>query len=244
MKKMMTVLAACAVTSLALADSGVVSANVVGYNTVSLGANKLYMFGSNFEMVTNTSGHAVTLASLKASIGFEDLDTIQTGVADLSGKVVFTDYVYLSFMDPVGWYASDYSTYAGNVEIPAGVSVWMSLNTAQNVTSSGQVRPTSTVFTFLAGKLTMAASAYPIPFNPNVSCVWSGVQDLDNIQTGLANASGKVIFTDYVYLSFMDPAGWYASDYSTYAGNIVGVGQGFWANMQGTVTLTQSSPLQ
>lgn len=240
MKKLSTVLAACMLAGFVSAQ--VESQNVVGYSSSALGAGKLFMLGSNFEKVTTTTGEAVTLSSLVPSVAFEDFDAIFVGVADEFGVVQFTTYSYLTFNDPAGWYADDNVTYAGNVSLPAGVSVWMQLASAQNVTANGQVRKASTGFSFAATKLTMTSSAYPIPFNPN-TCVWTGAQDFDSIFVGVADAFGVVQFTNYFYLTFNDPAGWYADDNVTYAGDIAPVGAGFWVQTQGDVTMTQPSPL-
>lgn len=240
MKKLLTACAACVLAGMVSAQ--VESVNVVGYSSTVLESSKLFMLGSNFEKVGTTIGEGVTLADLVASSGFEDFDNIQVGVADESGVVHFTNYYYLSYMDPAGWYADDYSTYAGDEELPAGVSVWMLLATGQDVTTSGQVRSTETQFTFAANKLTMTSSAYPIAFKPN-DCTWTGVQDFDNIQVGVADVNGVVQFTNYYYLSYMDPAGWYQDDYSTLAGEIAPTGAGFWVLTAGAVTMTQPSPL-
>lgn len=218
------------------------SQNVVGYSSSALGAGKLFMLGSNFEKVTTAIGEGVTFSSLVPSVGFEDFDAIFVGVADEFGVVQFTNYAFLTYNDPAGWYASDGVTYAGDVTLPAGASVWMQLTSAQNVTANGQVRKTSTGFSFVATKLTMSSSAYPVPFNPN-ACVWTGVQDFDAIFVGVADEFGVVQFTNYAYLSYNDPAGWYAEDGVTYAGDIAPVGAGFWVQTQGDVTMTQASPL-
>lgn len=236
MKKLMTALAVClAAGFVAATGGGVVSSNIVGYVNTSHESNKLFMLGSNFEKI-GISGNSITFGSLVGSVGFEDLDNIQVGVANVTGGIDFTDFFYLGGM----WVESDYTTPANDVEFPAGISVWLILNTAQKVTQSGQVRTGSTLFNFQANKLTLTSSAYPVPFNPNASsCVWSGLQDTDNIQVGVANASGGLDFTDYFYLGSQ----WVESDYTTTAGVIAPAGAGFWVLTQGDATLTQSSPL-
>ena len=240
MKKLSTVLAACMFAGFVSAQ--VESQNVVGYSSVAIGATKPFMLGSNFEKVTTTTGEGVTFSSLVPSIGFEDFDNIQVGVANALGVIEFTSYLYLTFNDPVGWYLDDGVTYAGNEPLPAGAAVWMVLASSQNVTANGQVRKSSTAFSFEANKATMTSSAYPIPFNPN-NCVWTGTQDFDNIQVGLADEFGVLQFTSYLYLTFNDPVGWYLDDGVTYAGDIAPVGAGFWVLMQGAVGMTQASPL-
>lgn len=242
MKKLVSAFAVCLLAGFVSAQSTVESLNVVGYSAAPLSGSDLFMFGSNFEKVGSTIGEAVTLSSLAPSSGFEDFDNIQVAVADGLGGVNFTQYFYLTYMDPAGWYADDVTTYAGDVQLPAGASVWMLLATTQDVTASGQVRSTDTAFTFEANKLTMTSSAYPIPYNPN-TCVWTDAQDFDNIQVGVADGLGGVNFTQYFYLSYMDPAGWYADDVTTYAGDIAPIGAGFWVLTQGDVTMTQPSPL-
>lgn len=239
MKKTMITLAAMFAATVTMAA---VTSQVVGYSSTGLGASKLYMLSTaGFEKV---GGGNLTLGDIASALSFEDDDNIQFGLANEDGAVEFTDYFYISWQDPAGWYASDYSTLANDVEIPVGESVWINRASAADVTVSGAVNAAATTeLSFLAGKLTLASSAYPVPFAPN-SYVWTGLADDDNIQVGLANETGEVEFTDYFYISWQDPAGWYASDYSTLAGEICNVGQGFWIKTAGDATVAQPNPIQ
>jgi len=251
MKKLMAVLAICAVAGYVAAQT-VVSGNIVGYSS-SYVTNQLSMFGMNFQGL-GTNGPSLTLSGLNPdpNIGFADLDTIETGLADENGVVQFTSYFYMGAdIAPAdaGWYESDYSTYAGNQAIPLGSSIWVQLASAQNVLVAGQVSASSVTQNFVANALTMSSSAFPVAFNPNdSSCTWSGVQDLDQIQVGVPDQNGVVQFTTYFYMGLdiaPGAAGWYESDYSTYVSSpIVPVNGGFWVLTQGTASLVQTSPIK
>ena len=133
MKKLSTVLAACMFAGFVSAQ--VESQNVVGYSSVAIGATKPFMLGSNFEKVTTTTGEGVTFSSLVPSIGFEDFDNIQVGVANALGVIEFTSYLYLTFNDPVGWYLDDGVTYAGDIA-PVGAGFWVLMQGAVGMTQA------------------------------------------------------------------------------------------------------------
>jgi len=244
MKKMMTVLAACAVTSLALADSGVVSQNTVGYATLATPANTYRMIGFNLQSVGSTNG--LTIDAINPSGKWTNGDKILT-YANNYTTYYYRDQTYLTDNEVAGspgWY-SGFDLPVGSTVIPRGTSVWGYFAAATNVTIAGEVSATtSTIMNFPAGKYVMAASAYPVPFNPN-SLTWTGLTNGDKMLTFASNYT-TYFYRDQTYLDDNEiggSPGWYTGFDIYVASPVAGIEAGFWVISAGAASVTQPSPL-
>jgi hypothetical protein len=254
MKKLMTALAICAVTGLALADgSGVTSANVVGYKTVTL-KKGFNMLACNFDAVgvsTNTLD-VVIPGTLPGLIGGNN-----SGVAD---DIMVFDPVAQGYSTYFLWYttkttgganANNYkwvvsgATLAG-VVLKSGDPFWYKSKSTTNIsitaTFAGEVPTTNKNITIRPG-FNMIAGNYAADWDPNGlgTNYWatSGAVGGNNSGTGddimIFDPDAQGYTTYFLWYTTKTTGGanannykWVVSGATVAPTNFVKLGQGVW----------------
>lgn len=172
MKKMMTVLAACAVTSLALADSGVVSQNIVGYQTLNLAGNNYNMLAVNWEKV---GGGSIAIQNLVNTTGLTQGGGLGTSDNILVWNPATTGYkAYYLYTDGM-WYEYLNDAAPTTDTFAPGTTFWMKRKGAvtTNVTFSGQVlQQASAAVTIAHNNYTQIGNPYATVFTFNGTYDW------------------------------------------------------------------------
>ena len=187
------------------------------------------MLGCAFENLDN----AVNGCLLKDLSGdFEDYDELQVA-SIVNNKLKYTSYYYYAddgITGYVGWHNEDFDYVGDTTTIPTGSAFWfISSGSAKAITVSGQVGKQEFTHT-LKDKKAMICSAFPIMFNPNENCSWSGFEDYDEIQVSRI-VNKKLKYTSYYYYAddgITGNIGWHNEDFDFIEDPICGVGQGFW----------------
>ena len=212
------------------------------------------MLGCAFEQV-GQEGEGVLLNDISGA--FADNDEMQVA-SIVKGKLKYSSYYYLTedggmAMEGDGWYDEEFNAVGDVDRIPLGSAFWFISENgkAKSVTVSGEVRSTPFTHT-LKDKKSMICSAFPVAFNPNENCTWTGFEDNDEIQVAQINKStGKLKYTSYYYLTedggmAMEGTGWYDEEFSLVTKPITVVGQGFWLVLNSTNGrgFVEASPLK
>jgi len=176
MKKMMTVLAACAVTSLALADSGVVSQNIVGYNTVTI-TNGYNLFAYNWNQIGSTDPISVqnlvdkNILVGKARIGQSPDSLLMWNRT--SGSYT-TLWLYVNASDPTksgNWVTGTQpnDVIVSAVTIGNGDSFWINSTSPTNktITLSGEVASSSVIARSIQQGYSQFGYGYPTALSVN-----------------------------------------------------------------------------
>jgi len=255
MKKLVTALALCASFS---AFAQVESANVVGYQTIPFVANQLKMFAFQWQTTGSTTG--ITLGDLTPDVPFGDLDEIQVASWDIGlNKLKFKTYQYFTqeYCDndlgegTEGWNDPATIENKNSLVIDNGSAVWIKLGRNTNLTAPGQVDKNDKQYSFAAGQLKMIGAAFPVAVDPN-NCLWTGVQNLDEIQVASWDIGlNKIKFKTYQYFTqeYCDndlgegTEGWNDPATIQLCGSIWQLGVGTWVRTAQNVTMTMSSPL-
>ena len=257
MKKLMTALAVCAVAGFALAQT-VTSANVVGYNTVTL--NKGFnMLACNFDQVgavTNTLDMVIpgTTPGLVAGKNNGVADNIM--LFDPTTQQYATYFLWYTTKTTSGYSANNYkwvqsyNTLAG-VALTSGQPFWYNSLSTTNIsipaTFAGQVPTTNKNITIRIG-YNMIAGNYAANWDPNslgtnfwaTSGATAGKNNgvADNIM--LFDPTTQQYATYFLWYTTKTTSGYSAnnykwvSSYNTVApSNFVKLGQGVWYNSLG-----------
>ena len=213
------------VAGLALAETAVESANIVGYTEMPVEGEGFTSICPDFVKVG--SGQSITLSDL---IGpFIEGESIQITDTDFATAAEFFYCEKGSMVETdTGWYADDFETLVGDTEIPAGASVLYQSMGTEKVTFAGEVSTEDVVVE--AESTGFTAVGNPFPIDTTLSEItFSGITEGDSIQfidAGAATASeffycekGSMVETD---------TGWYADDFETPVGDtVVAAGAGF-----------------
>lgn len=242
MKKMMTVLAACAVTSLALADSGVVSANVVGYSTLNILTNTYTAIGWQFALVGGDT--QLPIASITnypnatKGNGLSVADSIRR--YDSVGKT-FLEYYHRS----TGWRKTGESVTTTDALQPGEMTLFFKRGAVNSqITQAGEVinqnmtilLPTNT-YTALCNPFPVAISIASFTNYPNAT-IGNGLSVADSIRR--YDSVGKT-FLEYYYRS----TGWRKTGESVTTTDQIQVGEGVLFFKRGSVnsSITFDTPL-
>lgn len=248
MKKMMTAFAACMIAGLVSAQ--IESANIVGYQTVSLNQNQFTHVCPTFTDIGGAK--QIVLNDLTGDMA--ELDSIQ--FMD-PGFATQNEYFYLmaGSLAPEGsasgWYdtSTDPFTPAGNAVIPAGVSVLYSSQGASQLTFAGEVNAESVVISSEVGGFKSVGN--PFPTDTTLGAIsFTGVSEMCSVQIMDAGAATAA---EYFWLESGSLApegsasGWYDTStdpFSAAGSTVIAAGQGFLFNEQGAgTTISFTSPL-
>ena len=215
--------------------------NGVGYNTTENEAEDTMVFvGASFENVGE--GEFIPLSAIQCVEGFEDGDQFQTSFMDEIGAVNFKIYEY---WDGDGWADPDSMEIVGdNIGFTLGQAAWFISSSPKKLTFAGGVHKDNFIHTF-EESMTIATSAFPVPFCPNSANVSWGCNDGDQIQTSFMDEIGAVNFKIYEY---WDGDGWADPDTMEIIEPdfaVVTPGKGFWfiTSDPESVTFSEVSPL-
>jgi len=177
MKKMMTVLAACAVTSLALAEGPtVVSGNIVGYQTLNLSGNNYNMLAVNWEKIGGGNvgiQELVDTSKLTSGYPWNNADNV------LVWDPVTTGYKTYYLYTDGKWYDASDDILPSTNTFSAGTAFWLLRFGVgdTNVTISGQASQQAT-YTFPIKQLNYNLIGSPFasdyPLNSTYDWVASG----------------------------------------------------------------------
>ena len=196
--------------------------------------------GASFENVGE--GEFIPLSAIQCVEGFEDGDQFQTSFMNEKGIVNFKVYEY---WDGDGWADLDEMEVVGDdVGFTPGQAAWFISITPKKLTFAGGVIKENFTHTFTEA-MTIAVSAFPIPFCPNSENVSWGCNDGDQIQTSFMNEKGIVNFKVYEY---WDGDGWADLDEMDVIASdcvVATPGKGFWfiTSNPENVTFSEVSPL-
>ena len=222
MKKLMTALAVCAIASLSLASGGVTSANVVGYQTLSVVGTKYNMLGVQWDKVGGGSLSVQDVFAGTAGLTgstFADVfaaDRIKVWDPVTSGYVDF--WLYAVINDPA-WDGKwiDGTGSPATATFSAGSTFWLqSKGTNVNVISAGQAPSAATISqAIVGGKYNMIINPYPTTYPLNGSFNWltagavgstfADVFAADRIKVWDPNTAG---YTDYWLYAFISDPAW------------------------------------
>jgi len=261
MKKLMTALAVCAVAGFALAQSTVTSANVVGYQTITIKPG-FTMLSANFAAVSNTPT-SVSMQNLFATNGLYAGQTSGTAdqiqIWDGSKFVIYYYQAYKStvpnkFLAGPAWVKTPGT--ATTDFVPSGTGFWFNRPTSSALTSSvtvaGQVVSAATNVFALQQGFNMIGSSYPVAFPLN-----NGPFNWTNATAGQTSGTADQIqvwdgskFTIYYYQmykstvpnKFLAGPAWVKTP-GTATTDSIPAGTGFWYNKYGTGTnIVQTGP--
>lgn len=193
MKKMMTVLAACAVTSLALAEGGVVSGNTVGYQTVTVNegfnmfaVNWVEIGGNDSIAISNLFGAAQD-ASLTAGTTFGTADMLKVW-----NGVGYNSYFYRNLSGTHYWQKVGVAG-ATTETIPSSIGFWFfkRLPGSTNLTISAQVNLASSFSHVMENGFNLMGSAFPVVVKLNDSLTWNW--DASGVQSGTTFGTADMI---------------------------------------------------
>ena len=192
---------------------GIESANVVGYQNVSVNESGFTLVSPTFK---NVSGLQLTLANIGGNL--QAMESVQ--LWDANGGTA-EEYFYLdaanSFTGEAGWFADDFMTSANDKDIADGSSVAFQSQGSAELIFSGEVgREVTTIVSLDAG---FTAVGNNTPTNLTLSdIVFEGISAMDSIQFVDADGATEA---EYFYLdaanSFTGEAGWFADDFMTSA---------------------------
>jgi hypothetical protein len=221
----------------------VVSSNIVGYEKISLTADKFVMSAAQFEVVGGGGG---TLSDLFSATDIP----FGTEVRLLNEKGQYEMFTYLEeaydedLDDYVpGWANGD--EYLVSDPVSIGTGFWVSSPENYNLTQSGQVATDGTVtLTLTAGMFQMIADPFPEGFNPN-AVTWGNLEYGTEIR--VLNAQGQYVFYTYLEEAYDEDLdyyvpGWADGDEYLVKANIANEGQGFWIKSDTATTITFSNP--
>ena len=158
----------------AFADTEIASANIVGYQSFAIEANKWYLLGAQFEKVT---GGAIDIQDFVKSEdlapGHSENDSNCPQLLKYDG-VGYVPYVYADendmgdTFDPPQWLDSNSGDPAADIEIAAGESVWFFAKEDANISVAGQVADGSAkTVTIEPNKWNLIANPFPVAFAIN-----------------------------------------------------------------------------
>ena len=237
----MTVFAACAIASAALA----VDSNVVGYNTVNVLADEMTMVGINFEGLGTDAGllDEVLSGNFCGGVNSASADTVLVWT-----PLGYQTYFYGYWNDPAWdykWY--DVDENPADIVLKPGDAFWFRRYGATTPLSvCGEVVVTNLVISVIADDMTMFSNTHPIEIP-----VYDGLNVL-NPTGGPNSASADTLFvwTPSGYQTYFcgywnDPAWdykWYDVDENP-ATISLGIGQAAWYLRKGSATtITFTAP--
>ncbi len=144
------------------------SANIVGYTTSSLDAEKWYLIGSNFE---KTGSGNLSIQELISGLEPGSDPSVAPTIQYWNG----TELVTLSYLDfvwsddagdfVVAWATADLE--AVNLEAQPGFGCWLKLPTAATITCAGQVVETASASREVTSNWGLMSSPYPMALKLN-----------------------------------------------------------------------------
>ena len=236
---------------------GIVSSDIVGYNTESLTGGKLNVTGIMFVTpdgsdIDLNSGN-VTIANLTAGADDTESDLI------LVWNPATSAYTTYYFYDEEGAEAEDVRWWDAGGEsepvFPAGTAFWYKAKpgTGKSITVSGAIASDATeTFSITGGKLNMCINPYPVDIDLNSSNVTianltAGADDTESDLVLVWNPATSAYTTYYYY----DEEGAEAEDVRWWdAGGesepIITAGAGFWykAKSGNGKSITFKSPIK
>ena len=190
---------------------GIESANVVGYQNVTVNDSGFTLVTPTFK---NVSGEQITLASIGGNL--QAMESVQLWDADGGTE---SEYFYLdaanSMTGKAGWFENDFMTSADDVLITEGTSIAFQSQGTTELNFSGEVsREQSTIKSLSSG---FTAIGNNTPSDVSLSTItFEGINAMDSIQ--FVDSDGATD-AEYFYLdaanSMTGKAGWFENDFMT-----------------------------
>jgi len=249
MKKMMTVLAACAVTSLALADSGVVSQNIVGYQTVNVNSG-FNMFSLNWVEI-GTANDAIAISNLFGSAQDASLTAgANAGVSDMLQVWNGTGYEGYFYKNNAGTHYWQKVGVPGATadSVPTSAGFWFLRRASgtTNLTISAQVRAISTFGHVMENGFNAFGVSFPVTVAINDAASWdwdaagvtaganAGVSDMLQVWNGTG-------YEGYFYKNNAGTHYWQKVGVPGATTDTIPLGAGVWFMRRSTaITVTQT----
>ena len=259
MKKLMTLAALVAACAPAF-TAEVTSSNTVGYQKITLAANKMDILGQSFKTIgeNTTSVQAIDVAGDFSQVGgdwimvWDDEAETYTRLYYWGASVdgVFTDDTYTTSLG-AGW--GDPGQIVVDLNVNPGRGFWGNAENGGTIILKGEV-PTSGEISAEANKMKLVVNPYPVDTDiqtigvgGNFSQVggdWIMVWDSENeTYTRLYywGASVDGVFTDDTYTTSLG-AGW-GDPGQIVIRHTIPAGHGFWVNAENGGSLVFANPM-
>jgi len=234
------------------ADSGIVSSDIVGYNTQSITGGKLNCAAFQFTGIGSKNATLANLSTTGLTPGeYESMNTDAPCVMIYNG-IGYDNYYYISDagdnFDETAWADAD-GNVAGEVGIPS-TGFWLRIPEATctdgTLTESGAVDTDATTTISIASNLTLAGNPYPAALNMSkvtTTGLVPGEYDTMNTDAPCIMIYNGVGYDNYYYISDagdnFDETAWADAD-GNVAETIAAPGAGFWLRSSTVGSLTFS----